>query len=68
MRIHKNVPLGMNKFSHPIVPGQGMRVEMIRDEEVILVCDSLDDSNEDRLRFGVSPKSYNFNAFVCMSG
>lgn len=57
----------MNKFSHPMIPGEGLRVEMMRRGEIILICDSLF-TTDAQLRFETSPKSYNFNAFVCMAG
>lgn len=67
VRTYDDIPLGMNKFSHPVEPGEGMRVEMIRNEEPVLVCDTLENEGRE-FTFETTPDKYNFNAFVCMAG
>ncbi|KAI0074840.1 glycoside hydrolase family 71 protein [Panus rudis PR-1116 ss-1] len=56
----------LSKFSHSMVPGEGMRAELRREGKVIVVCDpSLDSSVP--FKVDQDPKIYNFNAFVCSS-
>lgn len=52
---------GMTKLSCPLKPSGGMKVAMVRDEEVVAECTPVG------YRFEARPGVYNFNAFVAMS-
>ena len=55
---------GIHMFSHPMVEDASMRAEMIRDGNCVALCDPFEESG---FKFDASPKTYNFNAFVCRS-
>lgn len=55
------IETGMTKLSSPLKVGGGMRVIMVRDEEVVAECAPVG------YRFEARPGVYNYNAFVAMS-
>ncbi|THH18680.1 hypothetical protein EW146_g2344 [Bondarzewia mesenterica] len=57
------IPAGISKLSHPLVPGGGIQVQMIRNGVVVAQCAP----TTDEFCVHERPEVYNFNAFVAMS-
>lgn len=58
-----DVQAGITNLKHDIVPGKGMKAQIVRDGNVVAECAP----EHKEFHFRENPQIYNFNAYVAMS-